>query len=317
MSPSDDVQTLAGSPSSGARAMTQERADPRAGVAIRIGAVWLALVIVWVAGGMLGRALAPHMPFDAWRLIQSVLVGAVGVTIVVAACRVLDRRNLASIGFGTSRADAAALLAGAGLWLGLAAVGIVVGVATGAFSVTVGPPTLAMVGWILLQMLLVFTYEAVPEELALRGYIYTNLRERMPRWLAVVVQAVLFMMWAFALVSVLEYLGGRTAWSISLDRAILFLSFGITLAIVRLWTGSLWGSIGFHWAFQTVMGLLGLDRLTVLRIPREGLESAGVILWFFAIVLGGVVALVGLVRKERRARSAAARSPAGSPARSG
>src|SRR5690606_40031821 len=61
---------------------------------------------------------------------------------------------------------------------------------------------------------------------------------------------------------------------------------------------SLWGSIGFHWAFQTVMGLLGLGRLIVLRIPREGLESAGVMLWFFAIVLGGVVALVGLVRRS-------------------
>src|SRR5690606_21988105 len=166
----DDVQTLAGSPSSGTRAMTQERADPRAGIAIRIGAVWLALVIVWVGGGLLGRALASHMPFDAWRLIQSVLVGAVGVTIVVAACRLLDRRSLASIGFGMSRTDAAALLAGAGLWLGLAAVGLVIGAATGAFGVTVGPPTLAMVGWVLLQMLLVFTYEAVPEELALRGY---------------------------------------------------------------------------------------------------------------------------------------------------
>ena len=285
----------------GATAPAHARAKPRVGVPVRVGAVWLSLLVAWAVAGLLRRALLPDLAFDAWRAIESVFTGALGVLIVVAACRRLDRRSLTSLGLGRRPADLAALLAGAGLWLGLAAVGMAVGAGIGAFTVTFAPPTWTMVAWFLFHSFLVFTYEALPEELALRGYIYTNLAERMPRWAAVLSQAVLFMLWAFALIGLLQLLGGRTGWTVGLDRAILFLTFGITLALVRLWTGSLWGSVGFHLAFQTVMGLLGLDRLAVVRVPAEDYGSMGVMLWFFAIVLGGIVAGAALFRKERRA----------------
>ena len=265
--------------------------------------VWLSLVVAWIVAGLLRRMLLSDLAFDAGRAIESVLTGVMGVLIVVAACRLLDRRSLASLGLGHSRADLEALLAGAGLWLGLAAVGMAVGAITGTFTVMFGPPTWTMAGWILFHLFLVFTGEALPEELALRGYLYTNLAERLPRWAAVLSQAVLFMLWAFALVALLQVLGGRTGWTISLDRAILFLTFGTTLALVRLWTGSLWGSVGFHLAFQTVMGLLGLDRLGVVRVPAEDYGSMGVMLWFFAIVLGGIVASAALFRQKGQASS--------------
>jgi hypothetical protein len=52
--------------------------------------------------------------------------------------------------------------------------------------------------------------------------------------------------------------------------------------------------------FQTVMALLGLDRLTVVRIPAQDMEPAGITLWFFTIILGGIAAFAGLVRAEHR-----------------
>jgi hypothetical protein len=279
------------------------------GVAARIGIVWASLVLVWVGAGLFrAEILAPRLPFDAWRMIESLIGGALGVLVVVTACRMLDGRALASIGLGLTGRDLRAFGIGAGLWTGLAAVGLLVGTLTGAFDVGFGPPTWMMVGWLLLQLVLAFTYEAVPEELALRGYIYTNLSERTPRWLAVLGQAVLFMLWAFALVGLLQALGVRTSWSIDTDRAILFLTFGVSLALVRLWTGSLWGSIGYHLAFQVVMGLLSLDRLTVVRVDASDLASVGIMLWAFGIVLGGVLALIGLVQKERRSKPSAARA---------
>src|SRR5690606_30846634 len=127
----------------------------------------------------------------------------------------------------------------------------------------------------------------VPEELAIRGYVYTNLSEIMPPWLAVLTQAVLFMLWAFALVALLQAMGVGSDWSTDIDRAILFLSFGVSLALVRLWTGSLWGSIGYHLAFQVTMGLLSLDRLVIIRVDSSDLSSVGITLWAFGIVLGG------------------------------
>ena len=84
-----------------------------------------------------------------------------------------------------------------------------VGAVTGTFAVMFGPPTWTMAGWVLFQGFLVFTGEALPEELALRGYLYANLAERLPRWAAVLGQAVLFMLWAFALVGLLQLLAGR------------------------------------------------------------------------------------------------------------
>lgn len=261
----------------------------------RVAIVWTSLVLVWVSAGLFrAQVLAPRLPFDAWRAIESLLAGALGVAVIVLACRVLDRRTLASIGFGLTRGDLAALGIGAALWTGLAAVGLFAGAIAGAITVSFGPPTWQMVAWILLQIFLVFVYEALPEELALRGYIYTNLAERMSRWLAVLLQAMLFMLWAFALVGLLQLLGVGGGWSINIDRAILFLTFGVSLALVRLWTGSLWGSIGYHLAFQVGMGLLSLDRLTVVRVPASDIASAGIVLWATGIVLGGVIALVEL-----------------------
>lgn len=289
------------------------RGGSSVGVLPRIGVVWASLVLVWVGVGLFrAEFLAPRLPFDAWRAVESLVGGALGVFLVVSACRVLDGRTLASIGFDLTRRDLRAFGVGAGLWTGLAAVGLLVGSLIGAFEVTFGPPTRTMVGWLLLQVFLVFTYEAVPEELAMRGYIYTNLSERTHRWLAVLGQAVFFMLWAFALVGLLQALGVRTSWTVDIDRAILFLTFGLSLAFVRLWTGSLWGSIGYHLAFQVGMGLLSLDRMTVVRVDASDLASVGIMLWAFGIVLGGLIALIGLVRKERRSHSSTV--PAGSAA---
>jgi uncharacterized protein len=273
----------------------------RLGIGARIGIVWWSMVLVWAGVGLFrAELLAPWLPFDVWRTIESLVGGVLGVAVVVIACRRLDRRTLSSIGLDVTRRDLRAFGLGAGLWTGLATFGLFAGNLTGLFQVTVGAPTWRMLGWVLLQSFLVFTYEAVPEEMAMRGYVYTNLSERTSRWAAVLGQAVLFMLWAFALVALLQALGVRSSWSIDVDRAVLFLTFGVSLALVRLWTSSLWGSIGYHLAFQVGMGLLSLDRLTVVRVDPSGLPAAGITLWAFGIVLGGVLALIGLIRRERR-----------------
>ena len=94
--------------------------------------------------------------------------------------------------------------------------------------------------------LLVFFYEALPEELIFRGYFYTNLATRMPLWLAVVGQAVLFTLWGLLN-------GGEN----SLDRSLLFFTFAIIVGIFRVITGSIWVGIGFHLVFQTFAQLFG------------------------------------------------------------
>lgn len=268
------------------------RSRPRLGLAARVAIVWVALLLTWVVAAPLrDQWPQPSHPSDVRRLIASMILGGAAVVIVYLACRLLDRRRLADLGL---RKPLQALTAGAGLWLGLAAFGGVFGVAVSWFSIAPAPPTWTFAGWLLMQSALVFTSEALPEELAFRGYLYTNLAERLPRWMAVCTQALLFTFWGFALVALQPLLGAGASWSIGLERFLLFLTFAIALALVRLWLGSLWASVGFHWAFQTVMQLLWTDRLSVLRVPAAQLETIAVTLWFFSIVLGSLLVLLAV-----------------------
>ncbi|WP_433166521.1 lysostaphin resistance A-like protein [Kribbella sp. CA-247076] len=278
---------------------TRETAPSPGQVALRVGAVWAALTLAWTLVGVVRHEiLRPHLSYDVAQVVQALFAGVLGVGVVVLACKLIDRRTIASLGLGSLRQEWPALAKGAGLWLGLAVVGLAVGVGIGAFRLEFGAPNAAFVGWFVLQLGLVFCYEALPEELALRGYVFTNLRARTPRWVAVLGQAVVFMLWAFAFVGLLQLLGYDTSWSLTFDRVVLFLTFGITLALVRLWTGSLWGSIGYHLAYQTITQLMTHDRLVVVRTPGENdLLNAQFFLWIFPIAIGGLLVL-GLLRRR-------------------
>jgi hypothetical protein len=53
------------------------------GVAARIGIVWASLVLVWVGAGLFrAEILAPRLPFDAWRMIESLISSAFGAEIL-------------------------------------------------------------------------------------------------------------------------------------------------------------------------------------------------------------------------------------------
>jgi uncharacterized protein len=280
----------------------RQRAEPRTGLAARLAIVVTALVLGWVATSLVRQwLLAAGTPVQMVQAIQAVLAGAIGMSVIFLACRHLDRRAVTSLGASLREPDWSALLTSAMLWLSLAALAIVAGIVTGAFTVNFEVPAPSIFGWVLLQSALVLIYEALPEELAFRGYVYTNLVERTRRWVAVLGQSVLFTVWAFALVTALQLVGLGADWSIGLDRTVLFLTFGITLSLLRIWTGSLWAAIGFHWAFQTVTQLIYLGRLQWLQVPPGAdLEMLGIFLWFFTVVLGGVIVLVAVARRERR-----------------
>jgi hypothetical protein len=268
---------------------------------VRIAIVLGALAVVWgLSSLVLDGAPAPSPTSTVSRLADALLRGAAGVALIVLACRMLDRRRLAALGFGWSRSDRIALCAGVGLWLGLAAVGTAVGVVSGWFGVQLVVPTAALLLDAVVHAILVLCSEALPEELAFRGYVYTNLADLFPRWLAVVGQAVLFTAWPLALFGVLRLAGVQPNWSFNLERVVLFLTMGVTLALVRLWTGSLWGSVGLHWAFQMTIQLLSIDRLPVMRVPAADVGNASIVLWFFGIVLAGVIAGIGSARSRGR-----------------
>ena len=98
---------------------------------------------------------------------------------------------------------------------------------------------------VLSVLVLVLLFEAIPEELVFRGYLYGTLRERLPSWLCVLAKAVGFCVW-----------GALIGAGASLDRQVLFFVFAVGLGLVREATGSVLVTVGFHAAFQTVSQLL-------------------------------------------------------------
>ncbi len=289
--------------------------SPRTALA-RAGLVALGFVIVLIAVTALGRfALDPVLPGWAAQLIRAALVGALVTGGIVLLCR-REGRTLSGIGLTPLAGAWKPFLLGAGFWLALAAVGLIAGLGTGAFSLVFTAPDPALLGALALQIVIVFLYEALPEETAFRGYALSNLMDAVGTWAGVAIQAIVFMLAGFAIVALMGLLGFEPGWAITLDRAILLLTFGVTLALFRLWTGSLWAAIGFHLAFQTVMQLFFAGRLIGLQpaSPADA-ETAAIILWFFAIVIGGVIALTGLFVDKRRREAGWRKPPRISPSR--
>lgn len=153
-------------------------------------------------------------------------------------------------------------LAGVAAYLVPFPIGLAVVLALGWATLRVPASAGAVIGSVAGLLLLVLLYEALPEELIFRGYLYRNLVSVLPAWLAVGAQAVLFSLFGLALGAD----GGR---------AVVFLAFGFVLGLIRLVTGSLWAPIGFHLVFQTCAQLAGPDRDLVTVTNRDTLEAVG------------------------------------------
>ena len=212
----------------------------------RIAIVFMAVTGVWLLiGGLADTLFGPEYSRPA-HIFQAVLTSLVVIPMIVLARRFLDRRSFAGLGLTRLRVGWRPLLIGMLCWFLPASMGIGVSVALGWTEITPQAPPGDIVLLGIGLMLLVFIYEALPEELIFRGYIYRNLASNLPRWLAVFGQALLFMLWGFAN-------GGAN----SVERSLLFFMAALILGIFRVVTGSLWASIGFHLAFQTIAQLFG------------------------------------------------------------
>lgn len=148
-----------------------------------------------------------------------------------------------------------------------------------------------------LNSCIAFLYEALPEELSMRGMVYDGLRLRLrlPVFFAYVTQIILFLLVPMS-VSLLQELVGMDAGNrITLDYMILLLTYGITLQLLRSLTGSLWASIGFHVAYLEVARFVVMpgDRPALLSYTAQDNGLAEIfILYMMIIFVGGIILAV-------------------------
>lgn len=106
---------------------------------------------------------------------------------------------------------------------------------------------------LLTNVIVAFLFEALPEELGLRGMLYDLLRHRFAAWLAVLFQIILFILVPMTATGLQVLFGLAPGNTINVFYVTLILSFGTCLQLLRLWTGSLWASIGFHLAYLEII----------------------------------------------------------------
>lgn len=273
----------------------------RAALLWRISLVFVAVVAVWllVAQG-LGSAFGPAYEDRIGHAIRAALTTALVLPLIALSRRYLDRRPWSDLRLTSLREGWRSLLFGAVFWLCFAGVGVGVALALGV-SVSFETPSVGMLLLIFYLPVLVFLYEALPEEVIFRGYFYRNLSERYARRVAVFGQAVLFTLFGAAI--------GAAG---SIDRIILFFTFALVLGLFRALTDNLWASVGFHMAFQCVTQYLSAAIRSGF-VEVDGFPDLEVIaFWFFPIMVGGLALFVAsLLHKHSTGRRRFSASPHG------
>lgn len=239
----------------------------------RICIAWVVIFAVFLGKAQLATLLfGPDYRLDR-HIFMAVLTSALVVPLIVMMRRHVDREPLAYLGLAMDRSAARPLFIGALAWLGPFAVGLAACLGLGLVEIRALASWGEILAFVPLLVVLVFLLEALPEELAFRGYLQTNLGRIVEPWLAVGVQALLFGSWGVAIWLV-------TAGGIDPAQASLFYVMGVVLGMLRVITGSLWTSIGFHLAFQTVAQLL-------LNSTRGHFEVDG-LAWLQFIAMGAL-----------------------------
>jgi membrane protease YdiL (CAAX protease family) len=256
-----------------------------------------ALVMAFALGTATAAGDVAQMRFGAsgiaLQLVRAIVCSALAVSLIVLLRRKLDRRPMEGLGLPGLRDSARTFGLGVLLTGGAA-------VATFGLGGALGWVRVGAVSWSVLlafigvNTLVAFLYEALPEELTLRGYAYRNLNAKLRRWTAALWVTGLFLV-VPALSSVFAAavgaaLGGPTrtprlvpGGEDPVAYLILLTVFGAALIVARIVTGSVWAAIAVHLTFLTV------NRLVLMR-PEEtgwsvGLTSPDAILLIPAYLL--------------------------------
>ncbi|WP_316296470.1 CPBP family glutamic-type intramembrane protease [Clavibacter michiganensis] len=299
-------------------------ADPRLYAQTRRPQSWIRAVAVallaWVVLGVglglaIGIADAVVQATGAGLLLeivlQAVLMSAIVVPAVVLLRRRLDRRSLASIGLSRRIGRPIALGVGVG-----AVTGAVVWVPAGLLGwIRVdGVDLAAFAGFLLLDGVVLALYEAIPEELALRGYMWTNLRDGTGLVVATLLTTALFPAIGVVIESgrwiLLTIAGSDTGAFTPVpegnDAVVYVLQlglFGLALVAARRipMEGALLIAMAFHWTQLTVTRVL-LDPMGWVSSGWDVafVEPDAIALVLVHIVLAGLVFVAVRWRLERR-----------------
>ncbi len=137
---------------------------------------------------------------------------------------------------------------------------------------------------------IVFLFEALPEELGFRGYIYSQLNVSLKRWLSALITVGLFVLLPIILVPIQEhilgmdiYVGGSNAITGSYIITMIF--FGAFVQYLRVLTKLIWMGIGFHLMFVYINRMIGIESTNLIQFSNFTNETPLQIVFVSTIAL--------------------------------
>jgi membrane protease YdiL (CAAX protease family) len=159
--------------------------------------------------------------------------------------------------------------------------------------------------YIFFGSLSVFLFEALPEEMAFRGYIYTKLNTILDYKKASVLTVLLFTLLPIIVFVIQRYLLGMEAGmnasnSFQPSFIITLLVFASFLQFLRILTGSIWVGIGFHFGFVYIDRLIGISDSDLFQMVNMTNEAGPQIMLLSCIAVVILILIVYTVRKKKK-----------------
>lgn len=157
---------------------------------------------------------------------------------------------------------------------------------------------------VLINTVTAFMYEAFPEEVFIRGFIFEELHKRFRFTISLILQPLIFICVPIMVMTLASIFFGEP-FVITIDYFILLFTFGIALQLYRKYTGSLWMSMIFHVVYLEVaryisMGGIYDPNVALLEFDEIFGGFMTLYLSFLFIVVFSVVVLSALLLMEKR-----------------
>lgn len=165
-------------------------------------------------------------------------------------------------------------------------------------------PNSAIVKQQLFAALIVLLFEAFPEEIAFRGYLFGRLRTDFSAFKSGLITVILFVLLPLIVVPFQIYvidmpvtIGGSNAIT---GGYIMYMTlFGCLTAFLRVLTGSVWTGIGFHLMFVSMNHFLGI-RESSLIVIRDYTNEGFIQLTLLTSILFVLIGIVMFARNKSK-----------------
>lgn len=213
-------------------------------IMVRIGIILLFSILIWKFILYLNNMFLG----DEYNRVNHLLIALITTIlclILINFARRIDKISWKQFGMNGLNNNIISFFVGVLIWMVPAIIGLVICLLTGWSEITVKTDLNQLLLSVLLLLVTVFLIEAFPEELIFRGYIYGYLKELFPNWITIVIQSVIFSLFAY-------FIGALY----SMEQLLFIPGYGFMLGYFRAKSGNVWTPIGFHVAIMTATQIL-------------------------------------------------------------